>query len=206
MSTHWSEAPADDDGYESCSFGAKVSPRLGPLGMLWRPAHRPEISPAAVARLAEDGDLCNIDESEVPDHGDPLLQTIASTAPGNEWLQAAVLAGYVPALEGIELALKATREVWLREYRACRKQGVDGDALNTTFLADEYRRLNRLLEELATEMDELALKILGPVTSKHTKWARAEVKRRRASIAHSQRRLGLLEQDDRAYKVQGRAV
>src|SRR4051812_11523643 len=99
---------------------------------------RPTLAPwitAEVAGLAA-GDLSG-PEQEI--YGCPLAVVVRRAE--WEWLEAAILAGYAPHVEGVEMAVRALAAQLLEEARTLHLAGIDGDALNCTRFADELRRV-----------------------------------------------------------------
>jgi len=74
---------------------------------------------------------------------------------GSEWLEAAVVAGHVPYLEGIVLALRARHRLYRQAIVEHEAHGSVEDARRATSVRDEYRRIASLLEGLADEIEEL---------------------------------------------------
>ena len=66
--------------------------------------HQPDVPPWITADLARDATDA-VGEAQ-PAYGEPLVEVIARSGL-RAWLEGAVLAGYVPEFEGIELALRA---------------------------------------------------------------------------------------------------
>ena len=88
---------------------------------------RPTLPPwitAEVALLAA-GDLTGT-QQEI--YGRPLRRVVHEV--DWEWLEAAILAGYAPHVEGIEMAVRALSAQLLEEAQSLHLEGVDGDALN----------------------------------------------------------------------------
>lgn len=117
----------------------------------------PELAAESAAALATHAVDCVGDLK--PIYGEPLPEIVAATAPGRHWLEAAVLAGYVPHLEGIELALRGAHALHVAELRSYEAEGVLGDALLETAMADGYRELSAMLEWFAAEMERCAAEI-----------------------------------------------
>lgn len=84
-------------------------------------------------------------------HGTSLTDVVASQAPWQSWLEAAVRAGYVPSQDGIELAQEAQFR-WARaRVHEDVEAGVLGDALGWLRIAQDYRTFaQRLLAEAQT--------------------------------------------------------
>lgn len=95
---------------------------------------------------------CDFADGELPPHGQPLSEVIGNSG-GRDWLEAAVLAGYLPHVEGIELALRGCHALHLRQLDECVREDVLGDALGWTMMADDYRQLAALLESQAAELE-----------------------------------------------------
>jgi len=117
----------------------------------------PNLSPweaADVAASAED-----LAPDAQPPYGTPLSEVVAEyhegPAGGSEWLEAAVIAGHVPYLEGIVLALRARHRLYRQAIVEHEAHGSVEDARRATSVRDEYRRIASLLEGLADEIEEL---------------------------------------------------
>ena len=67
---------------------------------------QPNLSPWAVGDLAAAAK--DLRREAHPTYGTPLVDVMHDWGHGGEWLEAAVLAGYAPYLEGIELVLRTT--------------------------------------------------------------------------------------------------
>lgn len=94
----------------------------------------------------------------IPRYGTPARELISDDW---SWLEAMVLAGYVPHFEGIELAIRGTHSWWLREMRYAEAKGADGDALNWVDGVELYQRLISLLESLAFELSDERTRLLA---------------------------------------------
>jgi hypothetical protein len=69
-------------------------------------SHQPRLGPWQTADLANG----YIAWDPLPDHGVSLTAAVAESG---DWLSAAVLAGYVPSIDGIRLALRAYQQFCL---------------------------------------------------------------------------------------------
>ena len=130
---------------------------------------------------------------------------IVAEADRSEWLEAVVLAGYVPYFEGIVLAVRATHLYWLDEAKRAQKAGVDGDALGW-LNCDLYRGLVILLEGFVHEMEEAQAQIFDVPAPDATRSASEEEQQARrdeaAAAAARQRGLRALERRDSARRDQ----
>jgi hypothetical protein len=63
---------------------------------------------------------------------------------GSEWLEAAVVAGHVPYLEGIVLALRARHRLYKLAIVEHEASGSVDDARRATLVGAEYRRIASL--------------------------------------------------------------
>jgi hypothetical protein len=111
--------------------------------------HSPLLPPWATADLT--AYACDWAERG-PAYATPLTEIIAF-AGDRDWLEGAVLAGYVPHIEGVELALRGIHFFCLAQIEECSAEGVDGDAINWTRWADAYRRLISILERQVAELE-----------------------------------------------------
>lgn len=114
--------------------------------------YRPSVPPWVAADVA--AFATEVVGDHQPAYGEPLVDVITAPGLGWDWFEAAVIAGHVPHLEGIELALRATHASYLGEVTKAEAQGVLGDALGWTQEADTYRRLIALLEGFVAELEE----------------------------------------------------
>ena len=73
---------------------------------------------------------------------------------GSEWLEAAVVAGHVPYLEGIVLALRARHRLYKQAIVEHQARGSIDDARRATSVRNEYRRIAAVLEGFAAEMED----------------------------------------------------
>jgi len=101
-----------------------------------------------------------------------LLETVADSAPWADWLEAAVLAGYVPYFQGIELALRACHIFGLRHVQESVWLGLDDDAIKWTRASDLYREWIALLELFVVEMEGHGAAI-AQRTAEHYEWTPA---------------------------------
>ena len=115
----------------------------------------PNLSPweaADVAAAAED-----LAPDAQPAYATPLSEVIAEYHDGpfggSEWLEAAVIAGHVPYLEGIVLALRARHRLYRQAILEHEAKGSIDDARRATSVRNEYRRIAALLEGFAADMD-----------------------------------------------------
>jgi hypothetical protein len=89
---------------------------------------------------------------DFPRYGQPLPELLEGT--GWSWLEAAVLAGYVPHLEGTALAIRGSHAITVQEITESLAKGADGDAIGWTQQADHYREIIALLEDLVIELEQ----------------------------------------------------
>jgi hypothetical protein len=155
--------------------------------------HRPNVPPWVTADLA--ADVFDLADEEQPSWGDPLRDVIEERAPWRDWLEAAVLAGYIPHLEGLALALRGVHAWWLEEIGESEAQGAHADALACTRAADGYRSLISMLEEFVADMESRAAEMnrrhgLVEVGQAAVRWQEdAEAAEQRATHALERRRL-----------------
>jgi hypothetical protein len=96
-------------------------------------------------------DYCKIEDVEPAQvYGDPI-----GTVAGGwdvDWLEATVMAGYVPHIEALPLAVRAY-QVWIRATAAeALADEADADAISwVEGAAEDYRALIAVLEELVAE-------------------------------------------------------
>jgi hypothetical protein len=83
----------------------------------------------------------------------PLSEVIEGERPWSSWLEAAVRAGYIPYLDGIELALIGNHVHCLKEHESLLAKGIVGDAENCLKQADCSQELIALLEWCAAELE-----------------------------------------------------
>jgi len=95
----------------------------------------------------------NVPNDEVPDYGVGLLEAIADRAPQHDWLEAALLAGYLPAFGNIALVIRAAHMSTLAAVRAHEQDGALGDAVMETFTSDTCRELVALLERFIVDLE-----------------------------------------------------
>jgi len=155
----------------------------------------PELPPWVVADLAAHApDISPEDVS----YGERLPGIVERVWPWREWLQAAVLAGYLPHLDDLQLALRGDFEWWKTQIFVDEAEGVYGDAINAAQgVAHGYREIVAMLEGFIAEAEERAATMSERepehgVDPKHPKmWredaqasrARAEAARQRAASA-----------------------
>src|SRR5207244_407107 len=107
-------------------------------------------------------------EATAPAYGEDRVQVVARE--GWEWLEAAILAGHLPQLEGISLAVRATHLWRMQEVRDAHAAGADDDALGWTESAGDYRGLVMLLEVCVREIEQARADLLdltAPAQAKH---------------------------------------
>jgi hypothetical protein len=73
--------------------------------------------------------------------------------PDSSWLEAFVMAGYLPHFDEIELALHGIRVLWLRELREAEEQGRIDDAVDRASNAYMFREASEMLDQFAGEFD-----------------------------------------------------
>jgi hypothetical protein len=144
----------------------------------------------------------------LPRFGESLADAIQGR--GWSWLEGAVLAGYMPHIDGTVLALRADFAFYLREIHEYEARGVLGDALHWLEQADVYRDIVAMLEGFIASMEaETArLSIIPECEATPTKiaatWrddARAANERRGHADA---RRVQALQDNDAARRQRGR--
>ena len=92
-----------------------------------------DLSEAQVARLATE---LEVDETHVQYYGEDLGWVLRSTATDGDWLEAAVLTGHLPTLNGIELALRGVQARTLGDIAEWRR--TNNGAVPTWLLPSEY--------------------------------------------------------------------
>jgi hypothetical protein len=160
---------------------------------------RPNLPPWVTADLA----AFAVDfRGDFPQYGQALAEVVEVS--GWSWLEAAILAGHVPHLEGTSLALRAAHAWYMSEVRGYEAQGVIGDALGWAN-ADAYREMIAMLEGFVAEMERETAR-LSRVTSEQSevpceiqaRWAEdAEAAEGRAENA-IRRQVGALADTDSA--------
>jgi hypothetical protein len=110
---------------------------------------RPNLPPWLTPDLAAHA----VDHSpdEQPEYGAPLEEVVEGS--GWAWLEAALLAGYVPHVQGAGLALRAAHTFHMAQIRAEEMEKFHGDALVWTQMADYYREVIAMLEGFVAEME-----------------------------------------------------
>jgi hypothetical protein len=111
----------------------------------------PDLSPWAVGDLA--AAARDLPAEAHPAYGTPLEEVIRERGHTPEWLEAAVLAGWLPFLEGIELTVRAHQE--FVRTRMLEEDAGDalGDAFTVAAYADAYRSLAGLIEGFVVEIE-----------------------------------------------------
>jgi hypothetical protein len=155
---------------------------------------RPNLPPWVTADLAAHA----VDfTGDFPQYGQPLAELLKGT--GWSWLEAAVLAGYVPHLEGTTLAIRGSHAIACQEFTESLAQGAHGDAIGWTQQADHYREIIALLEDLVVELEQWSEEINSRPNSDlmdatRARWARdADAARARASNARQRRASALAD-------------
>jgi hypothetical protein len=121
------------------------------------PDHGQKLSERAVEKLRRYSH--DVTPDWFPEYGAPLPAVVGEWLP-SEWLEAAVLAGYVPYVEGISLAVRGDYEWTRAEIREFIERDVIADALLAAeSTAGEYRRLIVVLEQLAIELEQEAARL-----------------------------------------------
>jgi hypothetical protein len=113
--------------------------------------HIPTISQAAAGWLRPFA--VDLQGDDAPSYGSPLLEIVALTAPWPAWLEAAVLAGYVPPLQGIEIAVHGIQAFTRERIADSEREGATREAIAWTVNSRVYRDLVALLEGYALELD-----------------------------------------------------
>ena len=108
--------------------------------------HPPELTADEVAKLAP---LLPWDEEEIPPHGDDLGSLVGGFP--DDWLEAAVLAGWVPSLRGIHLALRGSLMLEMRYLEIAQAGGSEPGSCHSR--ADVYRDMIRTLESYYEEQE-----------------------------------------------------
>jgi hypothetical protein len=119
--------------------------------------HQPTLSRSAAADLG-----CfrsDLNPARAPTFGEVLPAIVSASAPWDDWLEAAVLGGYVPSLEGIVLALRAIHLDSTLELNSAQAVGADGDALGWAGQASSYRSTIAMLESFVADMETKACEI-----------------------------------------------
>jgi hypothetical protein len=106
----------------------------------------PELTPDEVTTLAP---LLPWDDVESPRHGDDLGSLMGGFE--GDWLEAAVLAGWVPTLQGIHLALLGNLMLEVRYLESAQPRGSEHSSCHS--LADVYRDLIRSLQSYFEEQE-----------------------------------------------------
>ncbi len=89
-------------------------------------------------------------------YGVPLTEAVQHEAPWMSWLDAALLAGYLPDLDSMSMYIKAWHMWTVRKFGEFRAERADGDAEGVaTGCAKHYRDLARALESCARELEAL---------------------------------------------------
>jgi hypothetical protein len=112
--------------------------------------HRPNLLRSEVADLATHTTL----GGDTPDWGTPLLDVIHDIGPWMDWLEAAVLAGYVPHIEGIRMAMRGYHLWAMGDLEEYVKNG--DDTLGYCTLSDTYREISQLLEQGIIDVETTA--------------------------------------------------
>jgi hypothetical protein len=91
------------------------------------------------------------DQSEARQfYGNPLSSVMGG---GGPWLEVAVIAGYVPDLASIRLALRANQALALSELRASVEDG-SANAETVSWYRRQYQGLSELIGGFVAELEE----------------------------------------------------
>jgi len=124
---------------------------MADLGAM-RSTHQPTMGVASSEALAQFAK--GLAPTEIPAYGTSLPEIIARSAPWRDWLEGAVLAGHVPHLEGIEIAVRGADAFTWEQIEESKEHGALGDAIGWTHTADHYRVLIMLLERLLIKLEQ----------------------------------------------------
>jgi hypothetical protein len=122
----------------------------GPALSSTTPTHSVQIDEPTVARLRPY--RFDLAESDIPAFATPLLDVIAAV-PGREWLEAALLAGYLPHLESLDPVIRGIHAFTVARVRECEERELLGDAIGWAHAPYGYRQLIVLLEGVAIELE-----------------------------------------------------
>ena len=118
----------------------------------------PNLSPWAVGDLATQAR--DLPRQVHPEYGTPLAEVMERWGEGAEWLEAAVLAGYAPYLDGIELVVRAHIEQTRSMITEAELERPLGDALGLASVVDHYREIVGLLEWAITDLERWTAELL----------------------------------------------
>ncbi len=89
-----------------------------------------------------------------------MPDVIAAEAPSGSWLEAALVAGFVPYPDTLPLLLKACHMDLLDQLSEFQEGGVWGNVIGwAESFAEAYREYAQLLETFASELDNIAIAV-----------------------------------------------